>query len=58
MLSDTRKRRNGNLLAVHDSIPRGQEDREGVLESQLGMEHFFPSVLNDTVLKTFHRCSM
>ena len=44
MLFDARKRRNGDLLPVYRSIPRGQEDREGVFKSQLGTHHPFFSL--------------
>ena len=41
MLSDTPKRRDGDLLAVRDFISRCQEDREGVSKSQLGTQHLY-----------------
>ena len=53
MLFDTRKCRDRDLLAVHLSIPRGQENREGISESKLGTERFSPPVRKDTVLKGF-----
>ena len=38
MLVDARKCRDRDLLAFHRSIPRGQEHRKRVFESQLGAE--------------------